>query len=244
VRGQREYVLRRQLAAWNLEVDDQRIDKLLQYSGLLATHRSANVIGTRDLDVVVRDHVLDSLSCLQVIGEAHPRQVLDIGSGGGLPGLALALALESVRFTLLEATGKKVEFLRQAVKQLEANNVEILHGRAEVLAKDEAYRDRFDVVTARALASLPVLLEYSAPFLRLDGLLVAMKGRVVEGEIDQAARSARLLRMARRKVVRVEAAEASVSKERHLVVFAKEGETPEGFPRREGMATKRPLGGS
>jgi 16S rRNA (guanine527-N7)-methyltransferase len=170
--------------------------------------------------------------------------MLDLGSGGGLPGLAIALSAPDLEVSLLEATGKKVEFLRHAVRELDIQNVRVLHGRAEIVAQEMVLQDRFEASTARALARLDVLLEYSAPFLSLGGSLLAMKGQVLKGELLQAERAAQTLNMERREVREIRFLQAPVQKERHLVVFTKQGETPNRFPRREGMAAKRPLGGT
>jgi 16S rRNA (guanine527-N7)-methyltransferase len=163
--------------------------------------------------------------------------VLDLGSGAGLPGLPLAIALPQTAFTLLESSARKVRFLSRAVEICRVSNTEVVHSRAESLAVDEG---RFDAVTARAVAPLPVVLEYAAPLLRVGGTLIVWRGRR-EPELEASARrAADELGFGLPTIHPVQP--YAGAQHRHLYVASKLGPTPPRFPRRPGMALKRPLG--
>ena len=183
-------------------------------------------------------HVADSLVGLQVEAIRMATRIADLGSGAGFPGLVLAIARPEAHITLVESVGKKATFLEEAVEELGLEHVEVVRGRAEAW---RAGMGTIDVVTARALASLDILLEYAAPLLAVGGTLVAWKGHRSAEEEEGAATAAGILAMEAPQPVAV-AGPAGV--ERHLYLSRKLGPTPPGYPRREGMARKRPLGAS
>jgi 16S rRNA (guanine527-N7)-methyltransferase len=179
-------------------------------------------------------HVADSLSALDVPEVREAGRIADLGSGAGPPGLVLAIALPNAEVTLVESAGKKCAWMEATVERLGLVNVRIACARAEELEDDP-----FDVVTARALGSLPVLCEYAAPLLREGGVLVAWKGAVEEGEEADGLAAAEILGLERATVLAVTPYPGS--ERRTLHVFRKTGPTPPRYPRRPGMAAKRPL---
>jgi 16S rRNA (guanine527-N7)-methyltransferase len=179
-------------------------------------------------------HVADSLSALDVPEVREAGRIADLGSGAGPPGLVLAIALPDAEVTLVESVGKKCAWMEATVERLGLVNVRIACARAEELEDDP-----FDVVTARALGSLPVLCEYAAPLLREGGVLVAWKGAVEEGEEADGLAAAEILGLERATVLAVTPYPGS--ERRTLHVFRKTGPTPPRYPRRPGMAAKRPL---
>lgn len=192
----------------------------------------------RDPGRAVEIHIADSLTGLAVPALRSAASIADLGSGGGFPGLVLAAALPAARVTLVESVGKKATFLRAAANQLGLRNVTVVTARAE------AWPDGIgahDVVTARALATLNVLLEYAAPLLRLGGALVAWKSAMSEAELSDAGAAAALLQMSPPNRIQVAPEAVKGADLRYLYVSSKLSETPEGYPRREGMARKRPI---
>jgi 16S rRNA (guanine527-N7)-methyltransferase len=181
-------------------------------------------------------HLADSLVALDVPGVREAGTIADLGAGAGFPGLALAVALPATHVHLVESSGRKCEFLARALAAAGIANAEVVWARAEAW---EAGREACDLVTARALAALPVVVEYAAPLLVLGGTLVAWKGqRDAAEEADGAAAAARLgLEPGEVRPVQPYPA----ARHRHLHVFRKVAPTPPGFPRRPGMAAKRPL---
>jgi 16S rRNA (guanine527-N7)-methyltransferase len=179
-------------------------------------------------------HIADSLVGLEVPAVGEAARIADLGSGAGLPGLVLAIARPAAEVVLVESVGKKCAWLERTVTTMGLENVRVVCARAEEL--EEA---PFDVVTARALASLSVLCEYAAPLLREGGSLVAWKGAVDAREDADGLHAANVLGLEREEVRAVEPYPGS--QRRTLHVFRKVSPTPEGYPRRPGMAAKRPL---
>jgi 16S rRNA (guanine527-N7)-methyltransferase len=184
----------------------------------------------------VERHVADSLAALSVDEVRAARTLCDVGSGGGFPGLVLAIALPGAHVTLVESTGRKAAFLERAARALGCANVTVVANRVEEWPEGS---DSQDVVTGRAVAALPVVLEYAAPLLVQGGLMVAWKGPLAAGaEGEAAAAAAEQLNMS--APTRATPDEAQTD----LYLSWKVGPTPARFPRRPGMARKRPLGAS
>jgi len=189
-------------------------------------------------------HVADSLSGLAVSDLSRARRIADVGAGAGFPGLALAIALPGARVDLIEAAGRKTAVIGRLAQAAELPNARAIATRAEDWARTPAALggggSAYDAVVARAVAALPVLVEYAAPLLREGGVLVAWKGARSEEEEAGGAAAAAAIGLAPGEVMRVEPFEGA--RDRHLHVFRKVAPTPERFPRRAGMAVKRPLG--
>jgi 16S rRNA (guanine527-N7)-methyltransferase len=188
-------------------------------------------------------HVADSLSGLEVPELAAARRIADIGAGAGFPGLVLAMALPRAKVDLIESAGRKTAVMDRLIQAAKLDNARSVHARVEDFARVPAAlgggREAYDAVTARAVAPLAGLVEYAAPLLRECGVLVAWKGARDSAEEAAGAAAAEQVGMAVKEVVPVQPYPAS--KNRHLHVFRKIAPTPPGFPRRAGMARKRPL---
>jgi 16S rRNA (guanine527-N7)-methyltransferase len=189
--------------------------------------------------------VADSLSGLEVPDLARARRICDVGAGAGFPGLVLAIALPGARVELIESAGRKAAVIDRLIQAAKVENARSVVARAEEWARLPVAlgggREAYDAVTARAVASLPVLVEYAAPLLRLSGVFVAWKGAVDADERRLGKAAADEVGLALEDVLRV--APFPGARDRHLHVFRKVAPTPERFPRRPGMAAKRPLGG-
>lgn len=235
-------VFRAQLNAWGISLPPGGEHHLYDYARLLASYERSNIIGTRDFDRLVLDHILDSLSCLLFPPAAKALNFADIGSGGGLPGIPLAVALPGSKFALFEATGKKAEFLRQAAESLSLDGVTVVNGRVEAAAHDPVLRASREVCTVRAVARLSVLAEYCFPLLKVGGHLLAMKGEVSKDEYEEGARAVSLLGGQMLQTIEVPLLPEMEQKTRRLVVLEKTAETMEMYPRRVGLPAKSPLG--
>ena len=182
-------------------------------------------------------HLADSLIALEIEAVRTAGRIADLGSGAGFPGLALAVGLPAARVALVESAARKSAFLERAIAAADVSNAEVVHARAEDWpAGTEAH----DVVTARALAALPVVVEYAAPLLAMGGALVAWRGRRDREAEAAAASAAADVGLAPVEIRRVQP--YATARDRHLHVFRKAAATPPRFPRRPGMARKRPLG--
>jgi 16S rRNA (guanine527-N7)-methyltransferase len=181
-------------------------------------------------------HVADSLVALDLPAVRAARRIADLGSGGGFPGLALAIALPDARVALVESVGRKCAFLAGAASELGLGNVEVVNARAEAW---EEGLSAHDLVVARALAALPVLVEYAAPLLAPGGLLVAWKGRLETAEVADGRAAAEALGMSAPQASAVEPFDGA--RDRHVYLSSKVSPTPARYPRRPGMARKRPI---
>jgi 16S rRNA (guanine527-N7)-methyltransferase len=186
-----------------------------------------------------RVHVEDSLTGLEVEELSRPGRIADIGSGAGFPGLVLAIALPESKVDLIESVGRKCEFIQRAIGAAGISNATVLNARSEEIATGER-RESYDAVTARAVGRLSTLAELASPLLKENGVLVAWKGKRDPDEEQQLERSADQLAMHSEQILDV--GDRAGSKHRHLHVLRKLGATPEGLPRRPGMAKKRPRG--
>jgi 16S rRNA (guanine527-N7)-methyltransferase len=234
--------LRLQAAAWGLSLDDGGLRRLERYARLLRDYEEANVIGTRELRGVILDHVLDSLSCFLFEPLGAARSLIDVGSGGGLPGVPIKIAAPEIGTTLVEATAKKARFLRRVVERLSLEGVEVENARVEEIARTEVHRGVYDVATARAVARLPVVAEYCVPLVRVGGYVISMKGRPEDEEIAEGERAAEKLGARLSRLIRVPRLPELEKKERCLVILEKVDETPGEYPRNVGVPAKRPLG--
>jgi 16S rRNA (guanine527-N7)-methyltransferase len=184
-------------------------------------------------------HFLDSLTCLMVMSDTLMEKVVDIGSGAGFPGLPLKIVCPTMNLTLVESVGKKVDFCRHVVEKLALEGVEVIQERAERLGQDTGYREQYDWALARAVAKMPVLVEYLLPLVRVGGGALAMKGESAPAEAHAAEDGITLLGGHLRQLVPITL--PSVVDERYLVVVDKVTATPRAYPRRVGVPAKRPL---
>jgi 16S rRNA (guanine527-N7)-methyltransferase len=215
---------------------------------LLAWNEHVNLSGLRTPELVARGHVLDSLiavPALRELGAARPT-LLDLGSGGGYPGVPLAVALPAGRAALVDSIGKKAAFLEVAASAVsEIVEIDVMAERAEDLADRHDQREAWDIVTARAVGSVAEVAELGLPIVKVGGWLVAWKSAGPEGqlqrELAQADRFIRTLGGENARIVELAAA-ASIGLSGHcLVVIDKVRPTPDGFPRQPGERRRRPL---
>jgi 16S rRNA (guanine527-N7)-methyltransferase len=199
-----------------------------------------NVTSIREPEAVERLHFLDCLALLDLAAVRSAKQLADLGSGAGLPALVLALALPSTRVTSVESQQKKCRFIEQASIKMGLRNVEVRCVRAEDYGRG-AGRGAHDVAVTRALASLPVVAEYSFPLLEPGGTMIAMKGAISNQERIQAENALAILGGGGLESVRLEP--FAGAENRWVYLARKERATPDSFPRRAGVATRRPLGG-
>lgn len=218
----------------NFESDD--ITKLGTYLALLlAGNEIMNLTTITEPAEMWRRHILDSLTLLPLLASAGANSVIDIGSGGGLPGIPLAIVMPEVRFTLLESTGKKSAFLKLVVERLRLMNVSIVSNRAETAGRDrENHREMYDAAIIRAVGHLAIILELSIPFVREGGYVFAVKGERVAMEIEESKQALHMLHAEVTKTIPTET--------NTIVVIEKRRRTPKIYPRTPGEPKRAPLG--
>lgn len=206
---------------------------------LLDANRRLNLTRVVEPDAVAHLHLLDALAALPILDALEPASAVDLGSGGGVPALILAIARPRIRWTLVDSVGKKADALRSFVTALELANVDVITARAEDLGRDPAHRERHDLATARACAALPVLVEYALPLLSVRGSLLAWKGPIAADELASGARASRELGGS---VPEVRPSGLETLGDHRFVLVSKDGLTPSRYPRRAGEPARRPLG--
>jgi 16S rRNA (guanine527-N7)-methyltransferase len=208
---------------------------------LLAANEHRNLTRVVEPAAVARDHLLDAIAALPRLDALAPASVMDIGSGGGIPALPLALARPTLHWTLVEATRSKAAFLREAATTLGLSNVDVLAERAEDVGRDAGLREAADLVIARACAPLPVLAELALPLLRVGGMLLAWKGPLApeDEEVVRGAAASALLGGDRPTII---SAGHPALGGRTFVTIRKLRQTDERYPRRAGQPARRPLG--
>ena len=224
-----------------LDLPSEQLSRLETYADLLATS-AHNLTSARDRDQVHSRHLMESLALGKLLSDRgllpDAAGVLDLGAGGGLPGIPIVIAWPDIRLTLLESVAKKCSFLEDTAKVLRLPGVAVLEGRAETFGRDPDHRERYDLVLARAVAPLPVLLEYALPFLRTSGHLAAVKGSSAHREIE-AAHAA--LGELSGHIVETLDLESPGQMPQVVVLVEKTGRMDDRFPRRAGLPSKRPL---
>ena len=212
------------------------------YRALIDWNTRVNLTAITEYEEVQVKHFLDSLTVAAAIGPEIARKslrVIDVGTGAGMPGIPLKIVFRNIKLTLLEATGKKTKFLENMVAQLGLKDVAVVSGRAEETAHQPQFREQFDVVLSRAVASLPALAELTLPFCRINGYFVAQKKGDISDEIKQAQKAITLMGGRLREIKQVELEEFDDN--RCLVIIDKVKATPARYPRRPGMPEKRPV---
>jgi 16S rRNA (guanine527-N7)-methyltransferase len=226
--------VRDEAAAYGVVTDGPLGAKLAAFlERLLETNRSFNLTAVSTPEQAWPKHILDSLSLVpSLLARSELRSVVDVGSGGGLPALPLAIALPDHTFTLLESIGKKARFLRDVSRALKLTNVQVIEARAELFGQQEG-RERFDIATSRAVSRLPVLLELTLPLVRVGGIKLALKGEQAELEVEEARRALSVLGGAISGLRR--------TKTGTVVTVDKLRPTPRKYPRRPGEPKRSPL---
>jgi 16S rRNA (guanine527-N7)-methyltransferase len=229
----------------HLQLTSEHLAAFQTYADELADWNARfNLTTISDPEAVQIKHFLDSLTCLLALHEAPlppGASLIDVGAGAGFPGLPLKIVCPEVQLTLLEATGKKVKFLDHLIARLRLNEVTALKARAEEVGHDPAHREQHDWALARAVAELPVLVEYLLPLVRVGGRCLAQKGTSAVDEARAAERAMKLLGGRLDRLIPVEL--PGLEEPRYLVVIEKVAPTPARYPRRPGLPAKNPLGG-
>lgn len=219
---------------YGIELSDKQLESFEKYYDLLVFYNSKfNLTAITEREEVIKKHFIDSvLGVDNLVGN----KLIDIGSGGGFPAIPIKIMKNDLSVTLLEATGKKCEFLKTVIKELNLENIEVINNRAEILAKDPLYRESFDLCSARAVARLNTLLEYCMPFVKVGGKFVSYKGDSTD-EVLEAQNAVKILGG---KLIEVKNYLLDGAK-RSLIVIKKEKPTDKKYPRGNGKERKSPL---
>ena len=227
-----------------LKISDEQVETFARYrEQLLDWNRRVNLTAITDPTEVLTRHFLDALTVVCAIPDEQRNQILrviDVGSGAGLPGLALKIVLPWWQVTELDSVGKKTRFVSHVVENLGLSGVTVITARAEDLARDAVHRERYDLCLARGVAPLRVLAEFMLPFCTIGGLAIAMKKGDLSGEVEEGRRAVGQVGGRVEGLVQVPIL-AGLSNDRVLVVCRKVRATRSDLPRAAGIPAKRPL---
>lgn len=228
------------LAARGIGLDDrQRTQFETYFNELVSWNEKMNLTGITEREQVYTKHFYDSVSLSFFLHLDKIRTMADIGSGAGFPSIPLKICFPHLKVTIVDSLNKRIQFLNHLCGQLDLMDVDCIHGRAEDVARQAAYRDHFDLVTARAVARLNVLNEFCLPFVKVGGTFVAMKGSDPAEEVREANRSLKELKGTLRKVEHFILPDEDSN--RHMIIIDKKGSTPAKYPRKAGTPLKSPI---
>lgn len=222
---------KRKAAGLSIVLDERELQLFNTYATLLQTHNESCNLTSIEVERFHDLHFLDSLAPLNYLELPLQASIIDIGCGAGLPGIPLKIVRKDLRLTLLDATQKKIDFVKTAVHKLGLENTDCVHGRAEVLAHNTDHREAYDCAVSRAVAALPVLLEYMLPFVRVGGFCLALKGPGAEIECQAAEEIVNTLGGSLQKPLLYKLPDST--EERTIVLVEKVSSTPEKYPERE-----------
>lgn len=217
---------------YNDEFEINRVIPLFEkYMGnILINNKKVNVTSIRDRSSFISKHYIDSVSIINREEFINAKNIIDIGTGGGFPGVPLAILYPNKNFTLVDSVGKKIKVIENSIKDFYSDNIELLNGRAEIIAKMDKHREKYDLCVSRAVAPLIYLLEFALPLVKKGGYFIAYKGPEGNNEINE---SENILKKLGGKFIGIENVSTFDSIENHiLMVFYKDKLTPAEYPRR------------
>ena len=226
----------------NIELDENKAKALKEYKDLLVEwNEKMNLTAiTEDYEVIIK-HFVDCLECTHLITDE--KKIIDVGTGAGFPGMVLAIYYPQIEFTLLDGLNKRLIFLEEVINKLELKNVKIVHARAEEAARNENFFESFDAVVSRAVANLPVLLEYTSPYVKVNGKCIVMKGDNAQEELELAKNAMNILKLKNVKEKEYKYSYKIDNEEynRTILYIEKMGNTPNKYPRNYGQIKKKAL---
>lgn len=221
-----------------IPVSDKQYDKLYKYAEMLIEwSKMVNLTAILSPEDISQKHFLDSVLPFYLFNVKKDAKIIDVGTGAGFPSCPLKIFRDDIKVTLLDSLNKRINFLKTLSDELDLN-AECIHGRAEELAHKENYREQFDIATARAVASLPMLCEYCLPFVKKGGYFIALKGGNSDDEIG-ASKSA--IKELGGKIDKIIDYSLPNGDKRVLIAIKKISQTASKYPRNKGQITKKPL---
>ena len=229
--------LKEKLEQLNLQLSDKQLDLLLKYKNLvLEWNEKINLTAIKEDEEFINKHLVDSLTICKYIEEGA--KMIDIGTGAGFPGIPVKIATNT-DITLFDSLNKRLKVLDNIIKVLNLSEIKTLHGRAEETFKNKEYREKFDIATSRAVASLNILVELMLPAVKIGGICICMKGNNVEEEIEKSKRAIEILGGKIEKIEQIDLPNTEI--QRNIVIIRKIKNTPKAYPRKPGTPQKSPI---
>ena len=221
--------------------DEQKNSFFIFYEDLIEKNKVMNLTSITEENDVILKHFADSVALGLAIKDLREKKLktLDLGTGAGFPGIPLAIAYSEMELTLADSLNKRILFIKEETEKLGLRNIHAVHGRAEDLARNPVFREKFDLCVSRAVANLSTLAEYCIPFIHNNGFFIPYKSGNVEEEIRQSKKALKVLKGKLEEIYRYTLPEDAG--ERTLVLIRKDGETPKKYPRKAGLPSKEPI---
>ncbi len=224
----------------NIEITDEMAEKFENYYKLLVEkNKVMNLTAITEYDEVLLKHFYDSLSIVRTMDIKNVEKVIDVGTGGGFPGIPLKIVFPHLKITLLDSLNKRIVWLNEVIEELDLKDIKAYHGRAEEFGHKDDYREQYDLCVSRAVANLSTLSEYCIPFVKKNGYFVSYKAATVNEEVETAKKSVKILGGEIKDICSFLLDD--VDMERNLVKIQKVSKTPNKYPRKAGLPTKEPL---
>ncbi|SNS54377.1 16S rRNA m(7)G-527 methyltransferase [Anaerovirgula multivorans] len=222
------------------QIEEKQIHQLLKYKDiLLEWNQKMNLTAIEEEKEVIIKHFLDSISCVKIEQLRNNGKLIDVGTGAGFPGIPLKVIFPQLKLTLLDSLNKRINFLKEVCLQLQLEEVEFIHGRAEDYGQEKRYRETYDYAVARAVAPLNILVEYCLPFVKVGGYFICQKGKALQEELLEAEKAIKVLGG---KIVDKEDITLPFSDITHsILLIEKTKQTSTKYPRKAGLPTKNPI---
>lgn len=222
----------------DIEITEKQVDDFYNYMNLLLEwNEKINLTAITDENDIILKHFVDCGTILKYITDNS--RIIDIGTGAGFPGIPLKILNNSLKITLMDSLNKRILFLNNVIDELKLSDIEGIHARAEELAKNKNYREKFDIATSRAVANLSTLSEYMLPFVKKGGIAICMKGFNINEELNNSKKAIKILGGKIDKIDNFNLAETDNL--RNIIILRKIEKTPKEFPRKAGKPSKEPI---
>lgn len=223
-----------------LSFDDKKYEQFIKYKDLLKEwNEKVNLTAIKEDEEIIKKHFIDSMKIFKFEPLKNAKKVIDIGTGGGFPGIPMKIIKPDIDIVLLDSLKKRINVLEDILYKIDINDVTAIHGRAEEFGVNPQHRQQYDAVVSRAVANLAVLSEFCIPYVKVGGYFLAMKGPAAEEEITAAKNAISTLGGKLEEVIKVEIEDSDLN--HNLVVIKKVKNTPKQYPRKAGSITKKPL---
>ncbi len=228
------------LKEFNIVLSEHQTEQFFSYyEMLIEKNKVMNLTAITDFDEVIKKHFVDSLSLVKAYDLTSPVSLVDIGTGAGFPGIPLKIVFPDLEITLLDSLNKRVDFLQSVIASLDLKGIDAFHGRAEDFARQEKFRERFDLCVSRAVANLSVLCEYCLPYVKIGGKFISYKSEKIMEELKAAEHAVNVLGGKVKEQISFTLPDSDIN--RNLIVIEKNRKTPKQYPRKAGTASKDPL---
>ncbi|ONI39395.1 16S rRNA methyltransferase G [Candidatus Epulonipiscium fishelsonii] len=224
-----------------INLSENQINQFMLYKDILVEwNKKINLTTIVDDDEIIKKHFLDCITIAKSVDLSKVNTLIDVGTGAGFPGIVIKIICPNIKVTLVDSLNKRIKFLNVVIQELGLENIECIHSRAEDLGKNPSYREKFDLCASRAVAQLAVLSEYTLPFVKVGGTLVALKGPSIEEELPTGKKAINILGGKLDKIIDITVPFTQLNHK--IVTIKKVRHTDKIYPRQAGLLKKNPLG--